>query len=100
MQILRALKDDKDKEVKKMVKKVKRKSKREKLAQSGQTATPGSLTDALCKVWDWITNTRMRQGMGVKQVDSDVILGIKCIAEEDKIIGERLYNWETNSLTY
>ena len=37
---------------------------------------------------------------GVKQVDSDVILGIKCIAKEDKIIGERLHNWDTNSLTY
>jgi hypothetical protein len=37
---------------------------------------------------------------GVKQIDSDVILGVKCIAKEDKIIGERLHNWDTNSLTY
>ena len=59
MQILRALKDDKDKEIKKMVTKVKRKRKREKMAQSGQTAPPGSLTDAFCKMWDWITNTQM-----------------------------------------
>ena len=49
-QILRALKGDKDKAIKKLVKKVKRKRKREKLVQSGQTAPPGSLTDAFCKL--------------------------------------------------
>ena len=49
MQILRALKGDKDKEIKKPVK-IRRNRKREKLVQSGQTAPPGSLTDAFCKL--------------------------------------------------
>ena len=49
-QILRALKGDKDKEVKKLVTKIRRKRKREKLVQSGQTAPPGTLTDAFCKL--------------------------------------------------
>ena len=49
MQIPRALKGDKDKEIKKPVK-TRRKRKREKLVQAGQTAPPGSLTDAFCKL--------------------------------------------------